>query len=54
MKGQVVAFRIPVAQYDELCRYADRNGLTVSEAVRRAVKWMMILQQQPKKEVRTD
>ena len=45
MKDQVVAFRIGVDEYAKLTVYAKDNGITVSEAVRRAVKWMLILQQ---------
>ena len=32
-------------EYERLKAYADRNGLNVSEAVRRAIKWMLLLQQ---------
>lgn len=45
MTGQVVAFRISNTEYTKLTEYAQKNGITVSEAVRRAVKWMLILQQ---------
>lgn len=43
MRDQVVAFRISNAEYAKLTAYAKDNGITVSEAVRRAVKWMQIL-----------
>lgn len=45
MTGQVVAFRISNTEYAKLTEYAKENNITVSEAVRRAVKWMLILQQ---------
>ena len=45
MNEQVVAFRISNAEYVKLTAYAKDNGITVSEAVRRAVRWMLILQQ---------
>lgn len=45
MTGQVVAFRISNTEYAKLTAYAKENNITVSEAVRRAVKWMLILQQ---------
>ena len=43
MKDQVVAFRIGVDEYAKLTAYAEREKISVSEAVRRAVKWMQIL-----------
>lgn len=43
MKGHVVAFRIPPEQYAELEAYARKHNITVSDAVRRAVRWMMLL-----------
>ena len=45
MTGQVVAFRISNTEYAKLTEYAQKNNITVSEAVRRAVRWMLILQQ---------
>ena len=45
MTGQVVAFRISNTEYVKLTEYAEREKISVSEAVRRAVKWMLILQQ---------
>ena len=45
MKDQVVAFRISNAEYAKLTAYAERENISVSEAVRRAVKWMQILYQ---------
>lgn len=45
MKDQVVAFRMGIDEYAKLTEYAQKNNITVSEAVRRAVKWMLILQQ---------
>ena len=43
MKDQVVAFRISNAEYAKLAEYARKNEISVSEAVRRAVRWMQIL-----------
>lgn len=45
MKDQVVAFRMGIDEYAKLTAYAEKEGISVSEAVRRAVKWMLILQQ---------
>ena len=45
MKDQVVAFRMGIDEYAKLTAYAKENNISVSEAVRRAVKWMLILQQ---------
>lgn len=45
MKDQVVAFRIGIDEYAKLAEYARKNEISVSEAVRRAVKWMQILYQ---------
>ena len=39
----LVSFRMTNADYDRLKAYADANGLNVSEAIRRAIKWMMLL-----------
>ena len=44
MTGQVVAFRISNTEYTKLTEYAQKNNISVSEAVRRAVRWMLILQ----------
>ena len=41
----MVAFRISNAEYAKLTAYAEREKISVSEAVRRAVKWMQILYQ---------
>lgn len=43
MKGTVVAFRIPPTDYDRLKAYAEANGMNVSDTVRRAIKWMLLL-----------
>ena len=43
MKDQVVAFRISNTEYAALVEYASKEKISVSEAVRRAVKWMQIL-----------
>lgn len=43
MKDQVVAFRMSDDDYAKLKDYADRNDLTVSQAIRRAIKWMLLL-----------
>ena len=43
IKDQVVAFRISNDEYAKLTAYAEREKISVSEAVRRAVKWMQIL-----------
>lgn len=45
IKDQVVAFRITDAEYAKLAEYASKEKISVSEAVRRAVKWMQILYQ---------
>ena len=45
MKDQVVAVRIGIDEYAKLTAYAEREKISVSEAVRRAVKWMQILYQ---------
>ena len=39
----LVSFRISTAEYDRLKAYAEANGLNVSQAVRRAIKWMILL-----------
>lgn len=39
----MVSVRMSTAEYDRLRQYAEANGLNVSEAVRRAIKWMMLL-----------
>lgn len=41
--SDLVAFRMSTAEYDRLKAYAEDNGLNVSEAIRRAIKWMMLL-----------
>ena len=41
--SDLVAFRMSTAEYDRLKQYAQDNGLNVSEAIRRAIKWMMLL-----------
>lgn len=43
MKDQVVAFRMGIDEYAKLVAYAEKEKISVSEAVRRAVKWMQIL-----------
>lgn len=43
MTDQIIAFRIDTAQYDRLRAYANDNGMTMSEVIRRAVKWMLLL-----------
>lgn len=45
----VISFRIDSEQYADLIRYAKANGLSVSETVRRAIRWMMILTQDKEK-----
>ena len=40
----VISFRIDADQYAQLLEYAKANGLSISETVRRAIRWMMILQ----------
>ena len=42
--SDLVAFRMSPAEYERLRAYAQDNGLNVSEAVRRAIKWMLLLQ----------
>ena len=41
--SDLIAFRMSTAEYDRLKQYAQDNGLNVSEAIRRAIKWMMLL-----------
>ena len=41
--SDLVAFRMSQAEYARLKAYAEANGLNVSEAIRRAIKWMMLL-----------
>lgn len=45
MNGTVVAFRMAPAEYERLKAYAEANGMNVSDTVRRAVKWMLLLSQ---------
>ena len=39
----MVSFRISTAEYARLKTYAEANGLNISQAVRRAIKWMILL-----------
>lgn len=39
----IVSFRISTADYERLRSYAEANDLNVSEAIRRAIKWMILL-----------
>lgn len=41
----IISFRISEEQYAALRRYAEQNKLSISETVRRAIRWMMILYQ---------
>jgi hypothetical protein len=41
----VISFRIDADQYAKLRQYAEANGLSTSETIRRAIRWMMILYQ---------
>ena len=43
MSDPVVTFRMSDDDYAKLKDYADRNDLTVSQAIRRAIKWMLLL-----------
>jgi len=45
VNGTVVAFRMAPAEYERLKAYAEANGMNVSDTVRRAVKWMLLLSQ---------
>ena len=45
MNGTVVAVRMAPAEYERLKAYAEANGMNVSDTVRRAVKWMLLLSQ---------
>lgn len=40
---RVVAFRISPSGYEELRQYAQDNDMTMSDVVRRAIRWMMLL-----------
>jgi hypothetical protein len=48
----IISFRIDSEQYAKLKEYAKANGLSTSETVRRAIRWMMILNQQQPKEMK--
>lgn len=39
----MVSFRMSTADYERLRSYAEENGINVSEAIRRAIKWMILL-----------
>ena len=39
----IISFRMSTAEYERLAKYAEDNHINVSEAIRRAIKWMMIL-----------
>ena len=41
--SDLVAFRMSETEYAKLKDYAQANNLNVSEAIRRAIKWMMLL-----------
>ena len=43
MTDQIIAFRVSNDQYDELKAYAKDHGMNMSDVVRRAVKWMLLL-----------
>lgn len=43
MSDPIVSFRISSEEYDKLKAYAEQNNMTISETVRKAVKWMQIL-----------
>lgn len=45
----LVSFRMSSADYERLKSYAEANGLNVSEAIRRAIRWMMLLYNDDKK-----
>ena len=45
----LVSFRMSSADYERLRSYAEANGLNVSEAIRRAIRWMMLLYNDYKK-----
>ena len=43
MTDPVVTFRMSEGDYAKLKDYADKNDLTVSQAIRRAIRWMQLL-----------
>lgn len=43
MTDPVVTFRMSDDDYVKLKDYADKNDLTVSQAIRRAIRWMQLL-----------
>lgn len=45
----MVSFRISTADYERLRSYAEANDLNISEAIRRAIKWMILLYNDDKK-----
>lgn len=47
----IITFRMDAKQHAQLIDYAKANGLTVSETIRRAIRWMMIISTD-KKEMR--
>ena len=41
--GPIISFRTDAQQYARLQEYAAAQGMNMSEVIRRAVKWMLLL-----------
>ena len=39
----IISFRMAPADYEKLAQYAEDHRMNISEVIRRAIRWMMIL-----------